>query len=190
MSQQGYIQLTRQCNQSCRFCSNPPNEQNLSLDKGRELIDKFAADGCTGVIFTGGEPTLSPVLPDLVAHASARGMPNRIITNAQRICEPDYFQTLYDAGLRNVNISLYSVREDVETFLTGNPDALSNIGRAMDNIGGRPDMQLVVNTVINKYNSGLLDETVRWVLDRAPFVRHFVWNNLDPRNSRVAQRWP
>lgn len=185
MSRQGYIQLTRQCNQNCRFCSNPPNDRNITLQKGRELIDRFLADGCDGVIFTGGEPTLSPVLPGLISYACEQGLANRVITNAQKICERDYFDELYDAGLRNINISLYSVRDAIESFLTDNPNALANIERAIENIGRRADNQLVINTVINKHNSDHLEENVRWVIDRAPFVRHFVWNNLDPRNSRV-----
>jgi MoaA/NifB/PqqE/SkfB family radical SAM enzyme len=187
MAEQGYMQLTRECNQNCRFCSNPTNENRLEMQQGVELIDNFVNKGYAGIIFTGGEPTLSPILPDFIAHAVRRGIPNRIITNGQKICEQEYFEELYCAGLRNVNISIYSVRNDVQSFLSGNPDSLKNITKALKVLGGFKDVQTVVNTVINKYNSNHLSENVQWIMDNAPFVRHFVWNNLDPRNSSCTE---
>ncbi|HOO57017.1 MAG TPA: radical SAM protein [bacterium] len=187
MSQQGYIQLTRDCNQNCRFCSNPANEKRIDMDRAVELIDSFIEQGYTGIIFTGGEPTLCPFLPELVSYASRRGIPNRIITNGQKICDCDYFETLYEAGLRNVNLSLYSVRDDVQSFLSGNPDSLKNITGALQTLGKFNDVQTVINTVINKYNSDHLSENVQWVIRNAPFVPHFVWNNLDPRNSKCKE---
>lgn len=187
MSKQGYIQLTRECNQDCRFCSNPPNENRLDIDTGMALIDSFVEQGYSGVIFTGGEPTLSPLLPELLKYSAGRNMPSRIITNGQRISDPDFFNALYKAGLRNVNISMYSHRDDVQAFLSGKSDSLQNIKQALANAGARRDVQVVVNTVINKYNSDHLSDNVEWVNKNAPFVRHFVWNNLDPRNTKVAQ---
>lgn len=187
MSEQGYIQLTRECNQNCRFCSNPTNDNRLDREHAIRLIDGFAHNGFSGIIFTGGEPTLCPFLPDLIAYATQKGIPNRIITNAQKICDPDYFETLYSAGLRNLNISIYSTRDDVQAFLTGNPDSLNNISKALALMSKFGHMQIVINTVINKYNSGHLAETARWVVENAPFVTHFVWNNLDPGNSKCAE---
>ncbi len=188
MAEQGYIQLTRDCNQNCRFCSNPANSKRIDIDRAVGLINSFIERGYSGIIFTGGEPTLCPFLPELIAHASRKGIPNRIITNGQKICDRSYFETLYEAGLRNVNISIYSVRDDVQAFLSGNPDSLKNIAGALKTLDVfKGDVQTVVNTVINKYNSDHLSENVRWVLDNAPFVPHFVWNNLDPGNSKCKE---
>lgn len=187
MSQTGYIQLTRECGQNCRFCSNPPMDVKLDPETGRELVDHFIHKGCTGLIFTGGEPTLSPILPDLIRYATERGIPHRIITNGQIISERSCFETLYAAGLRNVNISLYSVKDEIQSFLTGNPDSLKNIFKALALLGDYRDVQVVVNTVINAYNSDHLSQNVAHVIRTAPFVRHFVWNNLDPRNPKVEQ---
>lgn len=185
MSRTGYIQLTRECSQDCRFCSNPPMDAHLDVETGKELVDHFIGKGCTGLIFTGGEPTLSPILPDLIRYAAGRGIPHRIITNAQQIADRAVFESLYSAGLRNVNISLYSVREEMQSFLTGNPDSLKNVLKALSILGEYPDLQVVINTVISAYNSDHLSENVAAILRDAPFVRHFVWNNLDPRNPKV-----
>jgi len=44
-----------------------------------------------------------------------------------------------------------------------------------------------VNTVICAQNADHLDETVRTIVSRFDFVRHFVWNNIDPKMNRVAE---
>jgi len=44
-----------------------------------------------------------------------------------------------------------------------------------------------INTVINTYNADHLHETVIWLCDRFPFIRHFVWNNMDPDGNRAEE---
>jgi MoaA/NifB/PqqE/SkfB family radical SAM enzyme len=56
-------------------------------------------------------------------------------------------------------------------------DALENLGRAGATVN--------INTVINKVNADHLDENVRFFVSRFPFIRHFVWNNLDPSMGRA-----
>jgi MoaA/NifB/PqqE/SkfB family radical SAM enzyme len=187
MANLGYVQVTRRCNQRCLFCSNPPIEKDIDLRSGRRLVDDLAARGYDGVIFTGGEPTLSPHLPALIAHARAKGLPPRIVTNAQRIgSEPGYLERLVEAGLDHVHVSLYSSRPDVVARLTGVEDSLENALRALSLIASR-GLVIDVNTVINHYNADHLDEHVSAVIDRFPAVRHFVFNNLDPFMNRVAE---
>ncbi len=189
MANLGYIQVTRRCNQHCLFCSNPPIERDITLEEGRLLVDRLAGDGYEGVIFTGGEPTLSPILPDLVRYARAKGMAPRIVTNAQRLGqEPDLLDTLVDAGLDHVHVSLYSHRPEVVEKLTGTAGSIRNVHDALDLMGrmiGRIDVD--VNTVINHYNADHLDEHVAALVQRHPFVRHMVFNNIDPFMNRVAE---
>jgi hypothetical protein len=49
------------------------------------------------------------------------------------------------------------------------------------------EMTADINTVICAQNSDHLDETVGWFLESFPFVRHFVFNNIDPEMNRCAQ---
>jgi hypothetical protein len=44
-----------------------------------------------------------------------------------------------------------------------------------------------LNTVINTYNADHLHETVMWIGERFPFIRHFVWNNMDPDGNRAEE---
>jgi MoaA/NifB/PqqE/SkfB family radical SAM enzyme len=188
MANLGYIQMTRRCNQTCRFCSNPPTGIELSFDEAKSRVDDLGARGYDGVILTGGEPTLSPWLGDLVRYAAEHRMPARIITNGQLLAEGPLLDDLVRAGLRHAHVSLYSHRPEVHDMLTRNPGSHERAVRALDRIGERAGrLTADINCVINHYNAGELDKNVRFIVDRFPWVRHIVWNNLDPRMNRVAE---
>lgn len=215
MANLGYVQVTRECNQRCRFCSNPPSGRTASLADLKAQVDDLAARGCEGIILTGGEPTLLEELPELVAHVASLGLPPRIITNAQRLAEGPLLDRLMAAGLAHVHVSLYSCREEVQDGLTRNPGGFGRTLRALERLGERvadpgarpaprgdrpsgdggakgaagiaPRLAVDLNVVMSHQNAGHLHEVAAFVLARLPFVRHVVWNNLDPSTDRVAE---
>jgi MoaA/NifB/PqqE/SkfB family radical SAM enzyme len=187
MANLGYVQVTRSCNQACRFCSNPPSGLEIDLAEACRRVDDLAARGYAGVIFTGGEPTLAAWLPDAVRHATARGLAPRVITNGQRLAEGGLLTELVGAGLRHVHVSLYSHDPAVHDALTRNPGSHARALLALERIGAEPSLTADVNCVVHHYNAGALDALVRFVLDRFPRVRHLVFNNLDARMNRVAE---
>jgi len=72
-----WLELTASCNLECSHCyteSGPslPIIGALGTEDWRRLLDDAAALGCRRVQFIGGEPTLHPGLPELIAHARAR----------------------------------------------------------------------------------------------------------------------
>lgn len=186
MANLGYVQLTRRCNQVCRFCSNPPSGLEMGLDEACRRIDDLVERRYDGVILTGGEPTLVPWLPEAVAHATARGLAPRIITNGQALADGPLLDALVAAGLRHVHVSLYSADAAVHERLTATPGSHARAVRAIERIGAA-GLSVDVNCVINRYNAGALDALTRFVCDRFPFVRHVVFNNLDARMNRVAE---
>jgi MoaA/NifB/PqqE/SkfB family radical SAM enzyme len=187
MASLAYIQVTRKCNQECRFCSNPPNRRTLSLSQGKNLIDMYIKKGFDGIIFTGGEPTLSPCLPELIRYATFRNIAHRMITNGQKIADLDYLVSLKNAGLYHLHLSMYSCKEEVQVFLTKNKESWRNIIKALNNLGRIGGISVDLNITINHYNADHLLENVKWVVKNFPFVRHFVWNNLDPVMSRAKK---
>lgn len=187
MASLAYIQVTRKCNQKCRFCSNPPNKRTLSLEQGKRLVDIYIKKGFDGVIFTGGEPTLSPYLTDFIEYAQKKNIPQRIITNGQELAGFDYLESLKEAGLYHLHLSIYSIKEKVQDSLTRNPGSLRKILKALGNLGRISGITVDINTVINHYNADHLLENVKFIVERFPFVRHFVWNNLDPIMNRARK---
>ena len=190
----GYMQLVRHCNQYCRFCSNPETPYMLDLATAERQLDDFAARGYFGVILTGGEPSLSPIVCDVTERALARGLHPRMITNGTKIAEIDTARAFVEAGLRHYHVSLHSCRAEIEDFLTGVRGSFARAELALDNLAtvdaedrarGGPGVTVNINTVINSFNADHLDATVRHLADRHPIVTHFVWNNLDPSMGRA-----
>jgi MoaA/NifB/PqqE/SkfB family radical SAM enzyme len=186
MANIGYVQITRRCNQSCRFCSNPPSGLDLTAAEACARIDDLAGRGYDGVIFTGGEPTLVPWLVDVVRHAIARGIAPRIITNGHALAGGPLLDSLVSAGLRHVHVSLYSHDAAVHDALTRNPGSHANAVRGLERSLAFETLAADVNCVINRYNATALDRFVFFVLERFPRVRHVVFNNLDARMERVV----
>lgn len=184
MANLGYMQVVRYCNQYCRFCSNPATGYVLDLDTARREIDDFAARGYFGVILTGGEPSLSDLVPEITRYAISRGLHVRMITNGSRLAKPEVVRSYLEAGLRHFHVSIHSCYEEVEDFLTGVKGSFALAMQALENLG-EAGATVNINTVINKFNADHLDDNVRYFTRRFPFVRHFVWNNLDPSMGRA-----
>ena len=184
MANLGYMQIVRHCNQYCRFCSNPATGYMLDFDTACREIDDFAARGYFGVILTGGEPSLSDLIPEITRYAVRKNLHVRMITNGSRLANMDVAQAYHDAGLRHFHVSVHSCREDIEDFLTGVKHSFSLAMRALENLG-KTGAVVNINTVINKFNADHLDENVKYFTTRFPFIRHFVWNNLDPSMGRA-----
>lgn len=89
-----FLELTPACNNRCVGCSNVFADHRVPAPLGAEtwraLIDKLAPH-VAWLKLTGGEPTLHPDFPQIVAHLNARGVPFRLLTNGRW---PDREETL------------------------------------------------------------------------------------------------
>ena len=186
MANLGYLQLTRNCLQHCRFCSNPPTGVDLTVEEMKQEIDGLVELGYDGIILTGGEPTMSPLLFPALQYATERGLFNRMITNGQALADRAFFQEAVDHGLQHIHVSLHSYRKEVHDYITQYPRAWETLIQCLEWV---PEMGITcdINTVINTYNSDHLHETVIWLCERFDFIEHFVWNNMDPDGNRAEK---
>jgi len=148
------------------------------------LVDDFVRRNYFGVILTGGEPTLHPELPKIAAYASEQGLHVRMITNGSRLADPEFAREVAEAGVKIVHISVYSVRPEVEEVLRGTSGSLDKAFAAVRN-AHENGIEININCVINKLNADHLHENIDYWIAHHPYVRHFVWNNLDPSMGRA-----
>lgn len=186
MANLGYIQITRACNQNCRFCSNPDTGKNTTLKQAKKIISGYKKLGYMGVIFTGGEPTLHEELPEMISFAQEKGISARLITNGQKLSDKKYLEKLKKRGLKHIMLSVHSFQRGVQDNLSNNQGSLANIKKSLKNIESL-DLWVDIIIVINKYNSSHLSGIVEWLLTDYPFIKHFVWNNLDPLNNKASK---
>ena len=188
MANFGYIQVTRECNQRCRFCSNPPTGIELTADAAEEMISEFAANPAySGVLLSGGEPTVSEMLPALIERCADVGLHCTVITNGQKLADMNYLKSLKNAGLKQIVLSLYSFRPEVQNFLTSNPDSFNNIIKALSNLGELGGIRVDMGSVICKQNANHLSLNVAFTVKHFPFISHFIWNGLDPVMNRASE---
>jgi MoaA/NifB/PqqE/SkfB family radical SAM enzyme len=180
----GYLQVVRHCNHFCGFCSNPTSSYVHDFESMKVLVDDLVARGYFGIILTGGEPTLHPELPKICRYARDNGLHVRMITNGWRFSEWDFAQEMADAGLMHMHVSVYSIMPDVEERLRGLPKTLERAFAAIDN-ADKLGISVNINCVINKLNADHLDKNIEYFIENHPFIRHFVWNNLDPSMGRA-----
>lgn len=100
---------TRRCNLRCVHCYSGSTDRQctgeLTTDEGLRLIDALAAFGAPVILFSGGEPLLRPDLPDLIRHATGRGLRAVISTNGTLIT-PAAAAHLKELNLSYVGVSL------------------------------------------------------------------------------------
>jgi len=111
--------MTRRCNLRCVHCYSQSQNKvypgELTTAEGKALIDDLAAFACPVILFSGGEPLMRPDLPELVRHATDRGIRAVISTNGTLI-NCDFAKTFKQFGLSYVGVSLDGLRETHDRF--------------------------------------------------------------------------
>ena len=105
------IDVTHRCNMQCKNCYIPNREiPDMDADRMIEAISKFPKK--TTIRIIGAEPTMRKDLPELITRI--KQVPHRmaLLTNGLRLARLNYVQTLKNAGLRNVYLSMNGVDND------------------------------------------------------------------------------
>ncbi|HTX79753.1 MAG TPA: radical SAM protein [Longilinea sp.] len=100
--------LTYQVNEESATDSAPVErvKRELLTDEWKTIMQKAWDAGIPHVVFTGGEPTLRPDLPDLVTFTESIGMVCGLLTDGLRLTDPKYLHQLLQCGLDHLMIVL------------------------------------------------------------------------------------
>ncbi len=117
--------LWKPCNMRCEFCfanfkDIDPEvlpKGHLGRDDSLAIVQSLALAGFEKINFAGGEPTLCPWLPDLIARAKDLRMTTSVVTNGSLICG-EWLDRIH-GSLDWAALSIDSV----------NPDTLRRAGR-------------------------------------------------------------
>ena len=108
------------CNQKCLHCyaadQELSEEEEISTEEWKQILDKCRAVGIPQVTFTGGEPTMREDLFELISYA--RWFISRLNTNGIRLTK-DYCRKLHEAELDSVQVTFYSVDPEAHNRLVG-----------------------------------------------------------------------
>lgn len=171
------LALTYVCQNHCPHCYNDPDRFELgSLDTAewKRVIDTMVEVGVPQIIFTGGEATLHPGLPELVAHADAKGIIAGLNSNGRRLGRREYAESLAAAGLSHVQVTLESHVGAVHDAMVGSKafeQTVTGIRTAL-----AAGLHVLTNTTITRVNVDEIETTVEFL--HALGLRTFAMNGM------------
>jgi radical SAM protein with 4Fe4S-binding SPASM domain len=136
------VALTYRCNLKCTFCyagcgctANPVgSSREMTTEQVKQVLWKIFHDAkVPSVSFTGGEPTLVPELPVLVAYAKKLGMRVNLITNGTKITQ-QLAKDLADSGLDSAQVSIEGVTAATHDRTVGLKGAFEKSVRAISSL--------------------------------------------------------
>lgn len=167
------------CNIQCVFCYyrdnlNTPNRTQAEIIHDLEYARRH---GITEVDLSGGEPTVHPRLPELIAKAREIGMERVcIISNGLRLADRSYLKELKAAGLDEVLFSVHGSNENVHDQITNVQGSFKKISAALFNAAAE-GLNVRTNTVVNRMNYEDLSSVSRFVVGFSPVQVNFITIN-------------
>jgi radical SAM protein with 4Fe4S-binding SPASM domain len=151
------IALTYHCQNRCTFCYASAPERGrevpeMTTAEVKRVLDAIVDDARVPTVsFTGGEPTLRPDLPALIAYAKGRRLRTNLITNGRRCGANGYVDRLAAAGLDSAQVSLEAADPAVHNTIVGRPGAWEATVRGIRNLKAA-GIHVHTNTTINSLN--------------------------------------
>lgn len=93
-------------NEGVPYAPDERIKRNLDSEEWKLILNKAWQAGIPHVVFTGGEPTLRPDLPELIQKAEELGQVTGLITDGLRLSQKDYLHQLLNAGLDHIMLVL------------------------------------------------------------------------------------
>ena len=153
------IALTNACDLVCPHCYAPKNSAILALNKLVGWLDELDANGCVGIGFGGGEPTLYPQLVEICSYAASEtNLAVTMTTHAHRLND-DLLDKLA-GSLHFVRISMDGIGNTYESIRCRSFDTLLERISTLSHI-----THFGINYVVNSKTIGDLDAAVRLAAD-------------------------
>ena len=203
------ISVTDRCNLRCVYCmpevgmTFQPLAALLTFDEIVRIATTAYAMGVTSLRLTGGEPLVRKNLVSLVSRLSKIGFKDLAITTNGMLLSP-VAQSLADAGLKRVNISCDSLREERFNAIRRRGN-LDTVLQAMDAVEAAGLAPLKINVVILRgENEDEILDFAKFARDTGRVVRFIEFMPLDAQGQwdksrlvpgreifeRVNEEWP
>jgi radical SAM protein with 4Fe4S-binding SPASM domain len=171
------IALTYRCNNKCIHCyaGGPRQTPELSTTEWELVIDKLHMLGIPQVVFTGGEPTLRDDLAELIAYTQRKGLVCGLVTNGRKLKDKAYLQSLIDAGLDHVQITVESHEAKIHDEITNASGSWEDTIQGLKTALAIP-IYTVTNTTLNKLNVDSIETTIEFLHGLG--VKRFACNSL------------
>jgi len=193
------IKITFNCNNHCDFCAQGDKRSRIKMKTFEEIckiLEMARKDNVSGVVFTGGEPTLHPRIIDIVKEAKKLGYEDiQLQTNGRMFAYYDFCKELKKAGVNQMGPSLHGSKPEIHEKLTNSKGSFKEVVQGIINCK-KLGMYVLTNSVITSFNYKDLPELVKLLVYlkvdqyQLAFV-HIIgtaWENKDwivPKKSEI-----
>ena len=200
------VDLTNRCNMMCSPCFMDANTANYVHELSMEEVETLFRNAASfrpqreiNVLFSGGEPTLSPIFFEALRHAKSKGFHRlHVATNGLRFAENrDFAAQARAAGLHAVYLQCDGVSDEknkhrgLGNYMEVKLKALENIAAS----GMRTTLQV---TVVNGLNNDGVGEIVRFAVQNIDKIHGVLFQPVMftgrdqniPSEERYARRYP
>jgi len=158
------IKITFNCNNHCDFCAQGDKRSRIKMktfEEICEILKKSRKEGVTGVVFTGGEPTLHPQIIDIVKKAKELGYEViQLQTNGRTFAYYDFCKELKKAGVNQMGPSLHGSKPEIHEKLTHSKGSFKQVVQGIINCK-KLGMYVLTNSVITSFNYKDLPELAK-----------------------------
>lgn len=151
------VNLTSRCNQNCIYCEvgqgiPSSHQDSLSTEDLIWIIDQMAENNMRRISLCGGEPFLFEGLIDVIAYAGEKHIKCSVTTNgmtAYKLNEEEL--KILKSCYTEVNISVDSFLDDIQSFTRGSSKALYNALKSIQ-VFSENQIPVTLLSAISKFN--------------------------------------
>lgn len=159
-----YVSISDICNLDCVYCFNKEKRKDrisnkekseISIDSITSILHEYKEIGGTGVVFTGGEPTLNKRLIELCKEAKLIGLKTNVITNGTLLYKMDLEALCKYAD--TISISFDSVINEELKYLwnsnvNDNSEKIMEALKKIDNYAKEKSINIQIMPIVTKAN--------------------------------------
>jgi len=182
------LRIERRCNQHCFFCGADPEQKDsfvTDLDAIKARIASTTPDDLIEI--SGGEPTLSPLLPKVLLAAKQLRRRTILQTNATRCSDRRFATLLVKTGLTDAFVSLHAPEARLADALTRSKGTFALSVAGIKNLLSEK-VRVSLNMVVCKGNRKHLVKMARFVASEFETQAPLVFSFINPFHN--AWRYP
>ncbi len=190
------LSITLGCMLRCKICYHWQNDEKdiarPTLNEWKRFIYSLQreVDSDFTIVFGGGEPLLYPKdLIELIAFSSSLGFKTALATSGHTINEI-YVQDLVRAGLKNIDLTIFSLNNKMHDFIRGIDGSLERVLKAIDYLAQFKDfLKIGINTIIMKPSLNDLLELTEWVNNNSRLLGIYYQAVMRPFHTPFVEEW-
>ena len=157
------LEITYRCNERCIHCyvdDDAQEDQELTLEEYKALLNEAREMGCINVLLTGGEVSMRKDFLDIAEYAANKGFCVDIYTNGLTL-QPKHVQRMTEICVNSVSFSLYGPNAEIHDSITQIPGSFERSLKSalLCKCAG---LDVFIKTVVMKQNYDVLEELLQF----------------------------